>query len=76
MEALAAFGLAATIMQVVDFTTKILAAGKQILELGSTEQNAERELIASDLKLLNDKLKGFARPDPSVQGPLAQGSQV
>jgi hypothetical protein len=76
MEALAAFGLAASIMQVVDFSTKVVATGNEIFQTGSTVQNAELELVASDLNSLNDRLKGFARPDPSVQGPLAKDEQA
>lgn len=76
MEGLAALGLAATIMQVVDFAGKVLREGKEILESGSTKHNASRELVASDLRLLNDKVKAFARPDPHLKGPLDQDSQV
>jgi hypothetical protein len=76
MEALAAFGLAASILQVVDFSTKVLDAGNQIFHGGSTQRNSELELVAADLKLINTQLKAFARPDPNSLGPLAQDSQV
>jgi len=76
MEALAALSLAANVMQVVQFAAQIITTGNEIFQTGSTSHNAEIELVSADLKVLNDNLKGFARPDSLVQGPLTQDYQV
>jgi hypothetical protein len=76
MEALVAFGLAANVMQVVMFAHEIVTNAKEIFEAGSTVQNNEIEIVASDIKTLKDRLHAFARPDPMVNGPLAQDAQV
>ncbi|KAF2873771.1 hypothetical protein BDV95DRAFT_353084 [Massariosphaeria phaeospora] len=76
MEPLAAFGLAANILQVVDFSAKLLSAGHQIYQAGSTVQNAELALVAQDLRSLNNKLKMWARPDQTALGPLTQDRQA
>lgn len=76
MESLAALGLAANILQVVDFTANLLSTGKEIYQRGSTVQNSELEVVVKDLTSLNDPLKSWARPNPDALGPLARESQV
>jgi hypothetical protein len=41
MEAIAGLSLAANILQIVNFTAKVLSTGNQIRLSGSTEQNSE-----------------------------------
>jgi hypothetical protein len=76
MEAIAGLSLAANILQVVDFTTKVLLNGHQIYKTGSVVQNRELELVTNDFVELNDRLKSWARPDPATSGPLSKDSQV
>ena len=76
MEALAGFGLAANILQVIDFSSRLLSAGHQIYQKGSSIQNKELEIAISDFKSQNDQLKSWARPDPATLGPLEKSGQV
>ncbi|KAF2500118.1 hypothetical protein BU16DRAFT_556601 [Lophium mytilinum] len=76
MEALAAFGLAAGILQIVDLSAKLLSAGYQIYESGSTIRTSEYALVVDDLSSLNDKIKLWARPDTATMGPLPQDNQA
>jgi hypothetical protein len=76
MEAAAAFGLAANVLQVVDFAYKILSTGDQIYQAGSTVQNSELEVVLKDFTVLNTRLKSWVRPDPDVLGPLEEDGQV
>lgn len=76
LEGLAALGLAASILQVIDFSTKLLSSAREIQMNGSTIRNSDLELIATDLKHTNEELKQYlhARIDPSTQG--TQDEQV
>jgi hypothetical protein len=76
MEAVAAFGLAANILQVVDFAQKLLSTSRQIYQAGSTVQSNELEIVAKDFAILNKRLTSRARLGPSVQGPLTEDVQV
>jgi hypothetical protein len=76
MEALAAFGLAANVLQVVDFAQKLLSAGRQIYQAGSTVEHDEIEVAVKDFTVLNKRLKTWARPDASALGPLTEDAQV
>jgi hypothetical protein len=76
MEAIAGLSLAATILQVVDFTAKLLSKGREIQQAGSTIQNSELETITTDFAALSKKLESWARPDPTTLGPLAQENLV
>lgn len=76
MEAIAGLSLAANILQVVDFTAKILSTGNQIRLSGSTVENSELDLVVRDLKALSECTTSWARPDPANLGPLAKDSQV
>lgn len=76
MEAIAGLSLAATILQLVDFTAKLLSTGHEIQQAGSTIQNSELETITTDFAALSGKLGLWARPDPTKPGPLARDDQV
>jgi hypothetical protein len=76
MEAIAGLSLAANILQVIDFSAKVLLAGHQIHKTGSTAQNAELELVTNDFVELNDRLRSWIRPDAATSGPLEKDSQV
>lgn len=76
MEAIAGLSLAANILQVVDFTTKVLSTANEFRKAGSTVQNHELEVVVQDLTALNERTKSWARPNPASSGPLAKDSQV
>jgi hypothetical protein len=76
MEAIAGLSLAANILQLVDFTAKVLSTGNQIRMSGSTAQNSELELVARDFTALNERITLWARPNPASSDPLAKDSQV
>ncbi|KAK7192065.1 small s protein [Paraphaeosphaeria sporulosa] len=76
MDPATAFALAASILQVVDFSKNVLSTGYQLYQNGSTLSNSDFMFVADDLSTLNDKIKTFARPDLSVSGPLAAENQA
>jgi hypothetical protein len=76
MEALAGLGLAANILQVIDFSSKLLSVGHQVYQKGSSIQNEELELVINDFNAQNNQLKSWARPDPATLGPLEKSGQV
>ena len=76
MEALAGLGVAANILQVIDFSSRLLSAGHQIYQKGSSIQNEELELVITDFIAQNDQLTSWARPDPATLGPLEKNGQV
>jgi L-asparaginase/Glu-tRNA(Gln) amidotransferase subunit D len=76
MEGIAAFGLAANVLQVVDFAQRLLSAGRQIYQAGSTVEHDELQVAVKDFKVLNNRLKTWARPDTSALGPLTEDGQV
>jgi hypothetical protein len=76
MEAVAAFGLAANILQVVEFAYKILSTGDQIYQAGSTLQNSELEVAVRDFTVLNSRLKSWVRPGSDFLGSLEEEGQV
>ncbi|CAN9203240.1 unnamed protein product [Alternaria alternata] len=76
MEAIAGLSLAANILQVVDFTTKVLSTANEFRKAGSTVQNHELEVVVQDSTALNERTKSWARPNPASSGPLAKDSQA
>jgi hypothetical protein len=76
MDPISAFSLAAGIIQVVDFATRLLSTANELYHDGSTVRNSDITSVADDLSSLNDKIKARARPDLSVSGPLARDNQV
>jgi hypothetical protein len=76
MEALAAFGVAANVLQIVDFSVKLLSTGHQVLQTGSTVNNSELEVVAKDLRALSENIKRTVRPTPTIMGCLSNDDQV
>ena len=76
MEALAGFGLAANILQVIDFSSTLLSVGHQVYQKGSSIQNEELELVINDFNAQNDQLESWARPNLATLGPLQKSGQV
>ena len=76
MEALAAFGLAASVLQVVDFSAKVLSSANEIAKNGSTTRNTELSRTAEHLQSLNDSLLQSCGPGLEAEGPLSKDDQV
>jgi hypothetical protein len=76
MEAVAAFGLAVNVLQVVDFASKVLTTGHQIYQAGATVHNAELEVVVNDFSILSKRLRSWVRPNTLVLGPLGEDGQV
>lgn len=76
MDPLTALGLAANVLTFIDFTSKILKAGKTIYNEGTSEENKSREIVVADLEKLREKLRSFSRTTVNGQGPLTQDEQV
>ncbi|KAF4632438.1 hypothetical protein G7Y89_g5698 [Cudoniella acicularis] len=56
MEALAVLGVASNILQVIDFSSKLVIAATEIHKARTTLQHADLQSAATDLKSLNSKL--------------------
>jgi hypothetical protein len=76
MEPISTLALVSSIFQVVDFSFNVLSNGTQIYRNGSTVQNEDLTLVVDDLSSLNDKMKGFVRPDLSHSGKFMEENQV
>ena len=57
MEAIAAFGLACNVIQVVDFSTKVAAKCKELYKDGASSENKDIESMAKHLTDLSTGLK-------------------
>lgn len=66
MDPLSAIGLASSIVQFVDFATKLAYGARQIYVsgAGSTAENADVELCASELESLCTRLNSSTSPTP------------
>jgi hypothetical protein len=76
MEGIAAFGLAANILQVVGLAYKLLTNGQEIYQAGTTLHNAELEVALKDFTVLNKRLQSSVRPVSDVFGPLTADGHV
>lgn len=76
MEAIAALRLASSILQVIDFSVKLLSATDEIRETGSTARNTELSNIAKDLRNLNDEMIRSCETAPATTWEAAQEDQV
>ena len=58
MDTVAAIGLAANVVQFVDFSWKLVVEARDLHDSnsGASKENEVLELISCDLNLLNDKL--------------------
>jgi len=62
MDPLTALGLAANIIQFVDFASKLLSTGQELYQSGASAPNLELSLVADDVLLLCTKLKNSSAP--------------
>jgi hypothetical protein len=76
MESVAAFGVAANILQVVELAHKLLSSGQEIYQAGATVQNSELEIALKDFMVLNKRLQSSACPVPDAFGPITADGQV
>lgn len=75
MEALTALSLAGTVVQFVDFGTKLLSDGKGLYKssTGALKVNEEFELVTADLRALNTKCRfGCSWPVERPCGPITE----
>jgi hypothetical protein len=76
MEVIVAFGLAANVLQVVEYAHKLLSAGRQIHQDGSTVGNDELECTVKDFTVLNNRLKTSIRASPGTMDLLIEDGRV
>lgn len=77
MEPLSALSLAGTIIQFVDFGSKLFSQGCELYESssGRLSANQELELVLSDLRALIDKVQGvIGSNEPHILGAQRQRS--
>jgi hypothetical protein len=76
MEGIAAFGLAANILQMVELGNKLLSTGQEIYQAGTTVQNSELEVVLKDLTVLNTGLQSQGGLVPHSSKPIAADEHV
>lgn len=74
MDPLTAFGLAANILQLVDFGSRLLSTGREISQTGSTLENAEIEQVVLAFQKLNEDLQESLRVTPGITSKIDQVS--
>lgn len=76
LDPLSALGLAASIVQFVDFASKLLSEGHDIYRFGSNQENVMLEDAVTHLITINNNLRALLRPHPLVLGCLDRDEQV
>lgn len=73
MDPITALGIAGSVVQLVDFGIKVVSKSKKIYRSGdgTLERNHDLESVASDLLVIQTKLRQSLRPLES-QGPLSE----
>ena len=74
MDPLTALGLASNVIQVVDFSIRLVSKGVEIYKDGSLAENDDAEEITQSLKGLNGKLQRSIQ-DSKCGGPLSEEDQ-
>lgn len=74
MDPLTALGLASNVIQVVDFSIRLVSKGVEIYKDGSLAENVDAEEITQSLKGLNGKLQRSIQ-DSKCGGPLSEEDQ-
>jgi hypothetical protein len=67
MDPLTAFGLAANILQLVDYASKLFVLGREIYQVGESARNLNLGLIVDDLNSSSLKLKNDTSPLSSTR---------
>lgn len=76
MEAIAALGLAFSILQVVQCSTDLAKTLNEVQKSGSTTRNQELIKTFTDLNVLSQRLKKSCGPRDGQEGPLLEDDQV
>jgi hypothetical protein len=76
MEGIAAFGLAANILQMVEMANKLLSTGQEIYQAGTTVQNSELEVVLEDLTVLNTRLQSQGGLVSNSSQPISADEHV
>ncbi len=74
MDPLTALSLASNVIQVVDFSIRLVSKGFKIYKDGSLAENIDAEVISQSLKSLNGKLQRSVQ-DSKCGGPLTEEDQ-
>jgi len=78
MESIAALSLASNVIQVVDFSARLVSKGYKVYKSvdGSLAENIDAEIIAKDLNDLNGKLRLSYEKNTEKGVPLADDDQA
>ena len=76
MEALVALGLAANVVQFVDFGCRLVSKSREIRRSGSLSQHVNLDLIANDLENLSGKLEASLNSASRVHTCLTKEDTV
>lgn len=76
MDPVSALGFAVNILTLVDFTSKVLKAGKTVYDEGNSTDNASTEVVVADLRSLRENLYKISHRTVNGAGPLTQDEQV
>lgn len=71
-----ALSVASSVIQIVDFSSKLVSKGEEIRRNGSLVENDELERVTKDLQELNGSLLGWLHPDPPLIGCLTKDQSV
>jgi hypothetical protein len=71
-----ALSLAATIVQFVDFGSKILSDSREIYKAGSISDHGDIKLITTDLAALAGRIQHDIGPASDIESPLNPNVQV
>ena len=76
MDPLTALSLTSNVIQIVDFSARLVSEGREIYRStdGLSTQNVDTELVTWDLKLLNERLQKSCN-DSKTDAPLSRDDQ-
>jgi hypothetical protein len=76
LDPLTALSLAASIVQLVDFSNKVLSDSYEVYKAGSTSEHEDIKSITTDLSALVDRIQHDLEPVSGPNGPLSTNEQV
>lgn len=74
MDPASAIGLASSVVQLIDFTTKLIGKGNEIYKKGSLPEHVELQEINEEFKKLSRNLTGSLKPDYYLPDALNQNA--
>lgn len=76
MEPIAALSFAASVLQIVQFTAKLISTSQQIYEAGVDTNIAQATLVVQDFRELNGTIRAWAQRDSSSRQSLTKDNEV